>query len=95
MSLLKKLRKRILLPILHFTYILKSKNVTFADKAKICGAIIYAIVPTDLIPDFIPVAGYGDDLAGLIWAIFTIRKNITPEIKEKAENRLNKWFENK
>jgi uncharacterized membrane protein YkvA (DUF1232 family) len=32
-------------------------------KAVIVGAIGYIILPIDLIPDMIPVVGYGDDLA--------------------------------
>ena len=35
----------------------------------VVGALIYFITPIDLIPDFIPVAGYLDDF-GLILAVF-------------------------
>ena len=92
MPLIKKLGENILKPILHFIYVMKSKNVSFADKAKICGAIAYIVIPTDLIPDFIPLTGWCDDLAGVAWAFHTVRKNITPEIKEKTESKLNKLF---
>lgn len=74
-------------------YVLKSKEVSIADKAKICGALGYFILPLDFIPDFIPIAGYGDDLATLIWAIHTIRSNTTPEMKNEAQKQLNKWFD--
>ncbi len=36
------------------------------------GVLGYLIVPTDAVTDFIPVLGYGDDLAALIAAIATI-----------------------
>lgn len=74
-------------------HILKSENVSTADKAKICGALGYFILPLDLIPDFIPVAGYSDDLAAIIWALYAVKKNITPAIKLKAKNQLKEWFD--
>ena len=41
-------------------------------KALIIGAIGYIVLPVDLIPDMIPVVGYGDDLAsaaGIVAAV--------------------------
>ena len=43
-------------------YVLKSEDTPRADKAKIVGALGYFILPVDIIPDFIPVAGFTDDL---------------------------------
>lgn len=73
-------------------YVLKSPSVTKADKGKIWGALGYFILPIDLIPDFLPVAGYTDDLAALVWAFWSVAKNVTPEIKEQAEKKLHEWF---
>ena len=36
--------------------------------------------------------GFTDDLAALGWALFTMRKYITPEIERKARERLREWF---
>ena len=44
-------------------YVLKSPGTSTKDRAKILGALGYFILPIDLIPDFIPIAGYTDDLA--------------------------------
>lgn len=92
MNPFKRLLQKCLNPILHTAFVIKSNNVSFADKVKILGAIIYTIIPTDLIPDFIPLAGYCDDLATLIWAIHTIRKNTTPDIKAKTQEKLTQWL---
>ena len=45
-----------------------------------------------IIPDFIPSLGFADDWAALLAAIYYVTKAVTPEIKEKAKQRLNKWF---
>ncbi len=91
----KKAGSRVINPALLLYYVLKSKKVSFADKAKICGALGYFILPLDIIPDFIPLAGYGDDLATLAWAIHTVYENVTPEMKEQAQKQLDEWFDNK
>lgn len=73
-------------------YVLKSPKVKMADKGKIWGALGYFILPVDLIPDFIPVAGYTDDLAALLWAFYSVAKNVTPEIETQAKRKLHDWF---
>lgn len=40
------------------------------------GALGYLIVPTDLVADFVPVLGYGDDLTALTAALATIVANM-------------------
>ena len=73
-------------------YVLISGKTSISDRLKIVGALGYFILPADLIPDFIAGFGYTDDLAALAWCVYSIAKNITPEIKEKAQTRLDKWF---
>jgi len=75
-------------------YVLKSPKVKMADKGKIWGALGYFILPIDVIPDFIPVAGYTDDLAALMWAFYSVAKNVTPEIEAQAKKKLHDWFGN-
>lgn len=64
--------------------------------AKIIAVIIvaYALSPIDLIPDFIPVLGYLDDLvlipAGITLALKLIPDEIMKECKKEAEEGLNK-----
>jgi len=47
-----------------------------ASVAMIGGGLLYFILPTDLIPDFIPVVGYLDDLAVLTTIMNTLNKEI-------------------
>jgi uncharacterized membrane protein YkvA (DUF1232 family) len=78
----------------------KRKDVPMLAKVLIAAAVIYALSPLDLIPDFIPVLGYLDDLILLPLLIFVsirvIPKNILEECREAAkgitlDRRHKKW----
>ena len=73
-------------------YVLKSPDTSTKDRAKIIGALGYFILPIDLIPDFIPIAGYTDDLAALVWGVYCVIKSITPDVKANAAAKLHEWF---
>jgi uncharacterized membrane protein YkvA (DUF1232 family) len=59
-------------------------------KAVLLGAIAYFILPTDLIPDYIPVIGYMDDAAVLAGAIKVVNSHIKPEHREAAQRTLER-----
>ena len=91
-SVAKKAGVKVIYAALLLYYVLDSPDVSKADKAKIYGALGYFILPIDLIPDVIPVVGYSDDLAALLWALHAVWSNVTPEIKAKAMYKLQEWF---
>lgn len=74
-------------------YTLQSDKVSVKDKAIIIGALGYLISPLDVIPDAIPIAGLGDDLAVLVYVLNKVWGNVSDEIKEKAKSKLEKWFD--
>ena len=65
---------------------------SYALYAKLLGGVIlaYALSPIDLIPDFIPVLGYLDDLillpAGILLLLQLIPAEVMEEYRIKAEN---------
>ncbi len=75
---------------------LASKHPRTPWYAKVLAALIigYALSPIDLIPDFIPVVGYLDDLIlvplGIAILIKIIPKDILDECRAKAEGDLSK-----
>lgn len=74
-------------------YVLLSKDVPLKEKGLIIGALGYLILPVDLIPDAIPIAGFTDDLAALAYAIHAVRSYISPEIEVQAKAKLKDWFD--
>jgi len=79
----------------------KRKDVPIYAKILIVIIIGYALSPIDLIPDFIPVLGYLDDLIILpvliLLAIKLIPKDILEECKEEAKDlwkngKPKKWY---
>jgi uncharacterized membrane protein YkvA (DUF1232 family) len=60
----------------------------------VCACTVgYALSPIDLIPDFIPILGYLDDLiivpAGLALAIKLIPEEVMCECRSRAEAKMN------
>jgi uncharacterized membrane protein YkvA (DUF1232 family) len=60
------------------------RNTPVHVKAVLVGAIVYFVVPDDLIPDSLPIIGYADDAAVLGMAIKMMSSHIKPEHREAA-----------
>jgi uncharacterized membrane protein YkvA (DUF1232 family) len=89
-KLLKQKAKELKIEI-HALYLAyKDPRVPWYKKAFLVLIIAYAINPLDLIPDFIPILGYLDDLIivplGIYLAVKIIPKEILTECREKAKN---------
>lgn len=71
----------------------KDPRVPWYAKAFIACIVGYALSPVDLIPDFIPVLGYLDDIVLLPIGIWVALKMIPPavlaECRQQALKRLN------
>lgn len=87
-SVAGKAGKEVIKYALTLYYLLKSDNVPFAHKAEIVGALGYFILPVDLIPDFIPIAGFSDDLAALIFVYNKVKSSITPDVERNVNAKL-------
>jgi len=62
----------------HLLYqVLKDQATPMATRAKILGALGYFIAPVDFVPDFIPVAGFADDLAVLVYVLRQVAAHTT------------------
>ena len=57
-------------------------------RAALLGALAYFVLPTDAIPDVLPVIGYTDDAAVLAAALKLVTSYITPDHREAARRVL-------
>jgi uncharacterized membrane protein YkvA (DUF1232 family) len=84
----KKLKKQIF--ILYLAY--KDKRVTWYAKLFTACVVAYAFSPIDLIPDFIPILGYLDDIIlvplGIMLALKMLPKSVITECTIKAEQMM-------
>ncbi len=83
--------KVIYLALLLF-YTLQQKETPMKAKSVIVGALGYFIFPMDLIPDFIPIVGFSDDLTALAGALVMVAMHVNEDTKKKARERLQIWF---
>lgn len=93
-SVAKRAGIKVIYAALELYYAMQDASMTKKDRLVILGALGYFILPIDLIPDFIPVAGFTDDLAALALALLKVAKCITPDVKARAQAKLHQWFGN-
>jgi uncharacterized membrane protein YkvA (DUF1232 family) len=62
--------------------------------AKVLAGVViaYALSPIDLIPDFIPVLGYLDELLLLPLAIWLVVKLVPEEVLKQSRAKAREWF---
>src|SRR6185437_14547777 len=79
----------------------RDPRVPWYARAFAAGVVAYAISPIDLIPDFIPIIGYLDDLIlvplGIVLSLRMIPPEVLAECRERAkelsrEGRPTNWI---
>lgn len=80
---------------------LKEKRTPWYAKIIAAVVVVYALSPIDLIPDFIPVLGYLDDViilpALIAWCIKSIPSEVFDDCRVRAEGlwgggKPEKWY---
>ena len=80
-------------PILLLFYVLKSKDTPWEDKLLVFSTLSYVVFPVDILDaKRLPIIGWFDEIASLSVTYQKLCKNITPEIEEKVDAILDKWF---
>ncbi|MCM3004289.1 YkvA family protein [Priestia koreensis] len=86
----KKLKQHLF--ILYFAY--KDGRVPLYAKLFTAGVVAYAFSPIDLIPDFIPIIGYLDDLVFVPLGIILALKMIPQAVLADCEKKANEMMKN-
>jgi uncharacterized membrane protein YkvA (DUF1232 family) len=64
------------------------RSTPFSVKTALVGALAYFVLPTDLIPDVLPVFGFADDAAVLATTFNLVSSHIRPEHRTAAKNKI-------
>lgn len=92
---IRKWARRIKSDIIVLWFARKHPDTPFMAKAVCVVAVVYALSPIDLIPDFIPVLGYLDDVLlvpALIWlAIRLLPARVLLDSREQTEAWITKY----
>lgn len=92
--LLKRAGRSIARPALEALEMLLDPATPPQARFSLLAALTYLLMPADLIPDLLPVAGFSDDLVAITAVLGLCRNHITPEIRQRAQRRLDRWFPN-
>ncbi|MBO5679785.1 MAG: DUF1232 domain-containing protein [Bacteroidaceae bacterium] len=80
-------------PLLQFYYVMDDDSTSILDRVLIYGAILYTILPIDLVPRAVyKFFGVLDDGVAILYVYKKVKDKITPEINVKVEETLNAWF---
>ena len=91
-SLLRRAGRTIAAPALEALEMILDASTPAPVRMTMVAALSYLLMPADLIPDLIPIAGFSDDLVALTALIGIWNNHITPEIRGRARRRLDHWF---
>lgn len=80
-------------PLLQFYYVMEDENTSTLDRVLIYAAIVYTILPLDLVPRAVyKLLGVLDDGVAMLYVYKKIKSKITPAINLKVEEILMEWF---
>lgn len=91
---LKERAKKLKMDIPTIYLALKDKDTPIIAKIFASITVVYALSPIDLIPDFIPILGYLDDVILLPMLVAVTIKLIPADIVERNRQQAEKLWEN-
>jgi uncharacterized membrane protein YkvA (DUF1232 family) len=92
LRLLRRAGRIVALPALECLELLLDGATPPGVRMTVLAALTYLLMPVDLLPDFIPVAGFSDDLVALTTLLTLCGGHRSPAIRLRAKRRLDRWF---
>ena len=90
--LLRRAGRTLARPALECFEMLVDGGTPHQARLTVLAALTYLVLPLDLIPDFIPAAGFSDDMVALTALLGLCTRHLTPAIKLRAQRKLERWF---
>ena len=90
--LLQRAGRSVARPALEVLELLMDTGTPPRARLTLLAALTYLVMPVDLIPDLLPVAGFSDDLVALTAVIGLSRQHLTDAIRLRAQRKLERWF---
>ena len=87
--------KRLKSEIVALWFCCRDPRTPFAAKALAVMVVAYAFSPIDLIPDFIPVLGYLDDIILLPIGVWLTLKLVPRPVLDECRAKAAQWMEEK
>ena len=91
-KILLKAGRAIVMPAFEAFEMMMDVSTPSQARLSMLAALTYLVMPVDLMPDFIPVAGFSDDLVALTAVISLWQHHMTPKIKNRDREKLDKLF---
>lgn len=91
-QLLRRAGRLLARPAIECLELLLDGDTPYQVRFTMLAALTYLLLPLDLIPDFIPAAGFSDDLVALTALLGLCGRHLTPEIRLRAQRKLDRWF---
>ena len=89
---IKALAKSLKRDVMTLWFVLRHPHTPWLARALAAILTAYALSPIDLIPDFIPVLGYLDDLIIVPLGIWLLLKIIPEQVLMECRNQADDWF---
>jgi len=93
MARLRELARRSKREVVALWFCMRHPRTPFLPKALAVALTAYALSPIDLIPDFIPVLGYLDDLVILPVGIWLISRMVPEDVMAECRIEAVRWLE--
>lgn len=88
----KKIGAQVILYVIIMVMLLSDSKIPVKVRVVFMAALGYLILPTDMVADLIPAIGFTDDIAFLTYAISNAQEYITPDVINRAKEKLGKWI---
>ena len=92
MRLVRRAGRTVARPALECFEMLLDGGTPHQARLMVLAALTYLLLPVDLIPDFLPAIGFGDDMVALTALLGLCGRHVTPDIRRRAQSRLDRWF---